>query len=41
MNKWFGTAAAPTNTLTAEQALREASTEMQRLLDEWNKANPK
>jgi ABC-type glycerol-3-phosphate transport system substrate-binding protein len=41
VNKWFGTAAAPQNTLTAEQALREAATEMQRVLDEWNRANPK
>jgi multiple sugar transport system substrate-binding protein len=39
--KWFGSAANPANTLTAEQALREAQTEMQRVLDDWNKANPK
>ncbi len=40
-NKWMGSATNPANTLTAEQALREAQTEMQRILDEWNKANPK
>lgn len=39
--KWLGTEANPTNTLTAEQALQEAQTDMQRLLDDWNKANPK
>jgi multiple sugar transport system substrate-binding protein len=39
-NKWMGSATNPANTLTAEQALREAQTEMQRILDEWNKANP-
>jgi ABC-type glycerol-3-phosphate transport system substrate-binding protein len=40
-NKWMGTKDAPANTLAAEQALREAQTEMQRVLDDWNKANPK
>jgi hypothetical protein len=39
--KWLGNATNPANTLTAEQALREAQTEMQRVLDDWNKANPK
>jgi len=41
LNKWLGTADNPANTLTAQQALQEAQTEMQRLLDDWNKANPK
>jgi multiple sugar transport system substrate-binding protein len=41
VNKWFGTSAAPQNTLTAQQALEEAQKEMQRVLDDWNKANPK
>jgi ABC-type glycerol-3-phosphate transport system substrate-binding protein len=40
-NKWYGAADNPQNTLTAEQALREAQTEMQRVLDDWNRANPK
>ncbi|HEX2032632.1 MAG TPA: extracellular solute-binding protein [Chloroflexota bacterium] len=39
--KWLGSAADPTNTLTAEQALKEAETEMQRLLDEWNREHPR
>lgn len=39
--KWLGSAAAPVNTLTAQQALEEAQRDMQRLLDDWNKANPK
>ncbi len=39
--KWLGTPAEPTNTLTAQQALQEAQTEVQRVLDDWNKANPK
>ena len=39
--KWLGSPAEPTNTLTAQQALQEAQTEVQRVLDDWNKANPK
>lgn len=38
--KWYGSAANSANTLTAQQALDEAQREMQRLLDDWNKANP-
>jgi multiple sugar transport system substrate-binding protein len=41
VGKWLGSAADPANTLTAQQALQEAQTEVQRILDEWNKANPK
>jgi multiple sugar transport system substrate-binding protein len=41
VSKWYGSAASAQNTAPAEQALREAQTEMQRLLDDWNKANPK
>jgi multiple sugar transport system substrate-binding protein len=40
-NKWAGTAAAPDAQLTAQAALDEAQKEMQRILDEWNKAHPK
>jgi multiple sugar transport system substrate-binding protein len=39
--KWLGSPADPTNTLTAQQALQEAQTEVQRVLDDWNKANPR
>jgi multiple sugar transport system substrate-binding protein len=39
--KWLGSANAPTNTLTAAQALKEAQSEMQRILDDWNRVNPK
>jgi hypothetical protein len=39
--KWLGSPAEPTNTLTAQQALQEAQTEVQRVLDDWNKANPR
>jgi ABC-type glycerol-3-phosphate transport system substrate-binding protein len=41
VTKWLGTASNPASTLTAQQALQEAQTEMQRLLDDWNRANPK
>ncbi|HEV2125281.1 MAG TPA: extracellular solute-binding protein, partial [Chloroflexota bacterium] len=39
--KWLGSAANPANSLTAEQALKDAQADMQRVLDDWNKANPK
>ena len=39
-SKWVGTAAAPEAVLSAQAALDEAQKEMQRILDEWNRANP-
>jgi multiple sugar transport system substrate-binding protein len=39
--KWLGSATAPQAVLTAQQALDEAATQMQRILDDYNKANPK
>ncbi len=41
VGKWLGSASAPEATLTAQQALDEAATQMQRILDDFNKANPK
>ena len=41
VTKWLGTKDAPANTLTAQQALDEAAQQMQRILDDYNKANPK
>ncbi|MGH2371203.1 MAG: extracellular solute-binding protein, partial [Chloroflexota bacterium] len=41
IGKWLGGAKEPTNTLTAEQALSEAEMNLQRIIEEWNKANPK
>ena len=36
VNKWLGSATAPQATLTAQQALDEATTQMQRILDDYN-----
>ncbi len=41
VGKWLGSASDPTAQLTAEQAVKEAAAQMQRILDDYNKANPK
>lgn len=40
LGKFLGSAKDSSNTLTAAQALTQAQADMQRVLDDWNKANP-